>query len=97
MEETGLTVSVKKLLYVNELIKPDENEHMVHFTFLCEPESDKVLVGNDPDHAQQVISDAQFINISKLVQMENFLPEIIRKRLLSDFNQKFSFGVIHLR
>lgn len=63
VEETGLTVAVKELLYVCDYIK--YGNHVVHMTFLVES-NDKKLGKTTPGLDKNIIKSMSFVPISEL-------------------------------
>lgn len=75
-EETGVEVSVRDLLYVNELIKNDI--HAIEFYYLVEKTGGELNLGSDPEVSEQdqVIQDLGFFNRQQLKHM-NTVPDFI--------------------
>lgn len=75
-EETGIEVSVRDLLYVNELIKNDI--HAIEFYYLVEKTGGELNLGSDPEVSEQdqVIQDLGFFNRQQLKHM-NTVPDFI--------------------
>ncbi|MBD3615295.1 MAG: NUDIX hydrolase [Gracilimonas sp.] len=68
-EETGLRVSVVKLMHVNEIIKPPI--HAVEFYYLVQREEGELRLGADPElkEEQQILRDIGFFSRQDLQKM----------------------------
>lgn len=93
-EETGIKVKVGKLIFIDE--NCSQKNPMIHFTYLCKPQNDDLIIGSDPDHKGGVIKDVKYFDISAILKMDNFTPKIMRRYLLTAFKNKFNQGVINL-
>lgn len=81
-EETHLTISPKKLLYVHEFIEPPF--HAVELYYLSEIVSGELQKGTDPELGlgDQQIMECEFVDISHLINFPlypDFLQEEIPK------------------
>ena len=63
-EETGLTVSIDRLLYVCERIEADT--HVIHMTFAVTRQGGRLRVGAEPELGAQVIESAKMIPLADL-------------------------------
>jgi 8-oxo-dGTP diphosphatase len=79
-EETNLSVSVAKRLYINEVIT--ESIHAIEFYYLVKRVSGKLKLGNDPEmnESDQILRDVGFFSKQDLEKME-VAPEFIKKEL----------------
>lgn len=68
-EETGLQVSVVKLMHVNEIIKPPI--HAIEFYHLVQREEGELRLGADPElkEEQQILRDIGFFSRQDLQKM----------------------------
>lgn len=62
-EETGLTVKVKKLLYVCD--KPDSSPPLLHITFLLEQAGGEIALPTN-EHDENPIFDVRFVPVADL-------------------------------
>ena len=86
-EETGIDVEVKKLVYVDQLVT-DKN-HMIFLTYLCHPTSDRLIVGHDPDHKEQVITNTAYLSLDQVEEADNISPPWMSKKLPKDIREGF--------
>jgi 8-oxo-dGTP pyrophosphatase MutT (NUDIX family) len=71
-EEAGLTVRIRRLLYVAELLSPSGKKHALNFIFLGEPvEGDEAIRPS----RYWVIEEPRFIPLHELLELE-LLPAI---------------------
>ena len=75
-EETGLTITVSKLLHINEIV--ENRFHAVEFYYLVEYESGVLNLGNDPELSDkdQILEKIEFKNKEELSSI--FLRERLR-------------------
>ena len=92
-EETGIKVKVGKLIFIDETCS--QQSPMIHFTYLCEPQNDDLILGSDPDQKRDVIKDVKYFDMSDIPKMDNFTPPIMKKYLLIAFKNKFNQRVIN--
>jgi ADP-ribose pyrophosphatase YjhB (NUDIX family) len=85
-EETGLTIKPDRILYISEYDKDDET-HVIEiaFTVIRINTSEEIILGNEPDSSDHIISNYKIIPISEL---EN----IGRGELLALLNNKLKYG-----
>ncbi|MEQ9423688.1 MAG: NUDIX hydrolase [Cyclobacteriaceae bacterium] len=88
-EETGLDISVKSFLFINEFI--DQPLHAMELFFLVEKVDGKLNLGFDPEFEtnDQIIDDIQFHSLNQLKKMN---PENIHVRFrdLQSFDRLWS-------
>lgn len=63
-EETGLVVSVDRLLYVCERIEADT--HVIHLTFLVNRQKGHLACGAEPEAGAQTIKRAKMVPLTEL-------------------------------
>jgi 8-oxo-dGTP diphosphatase len=70
MEETGLTVSIKKFLFVHEFLQPPL--HAIELFFEVERISGQLITGKDPEmeYNNQIIQDVKFISFEEIQRMD---------------------------
>lgn len=91
LEELKIKVKPIKILYINQIISPYDNN--IEFFILCKPEKGKVpKLGIDPERPINNQKLEKFIIISpqKLKTLKNFYPEKLKRILPKDFNENFS-------
>ena len=78
MEETGLDVDVKRLLWHVEEVS-DRGQRFVNF-FLCEMVSGDLVLGEDPEFGkdEQILKDVRFMTCDEVKTLENVYPDYIR-------------------
>lgn len=76
-EETGLEITVIKLLHVHELIK--KSFHTIEFYFLVERTGGELKLGTDPEHTDdaQILHSLRFFSEEEVRDIE-LSPEYIR-------------------
>lgn len=62
---------------------------MIHFTYLCEPLSDKPVPGEDPDQEENVIQDIAYFSPREISELENFLPQEMKRVLKTAIENDF--------
>lgn len=65
-EETGLGVSVERLLYVSERI--EEETHVIHMTFLVTREEGELACGTEPEPDAQAIRSVKLVPLTDLTR-----------------------------
>lgn len=80
VEETGLHVRVRKLLFVSEYVQPPW--HAVDHYFLVELVGGSLVQGNDPELGpdQQMIRDIQFMD-RESIRRSDLVPQFLQERL----------------
>lgn len=68
---------------------------MIHFTFLCEPKNEDLIVGSDPDQKEDRIKDVKYMIINKIINLENFIPKEMKKPLKKVYENNFKQEVIN--
>lgn len=93
LEETGLNVEVKQMLYVSEYLK--SSWHAVEFYFFCTESGGRAKLGSDPelhvDH--QILKNVAWIKEQDLGRLPIFPPFIRRdfNKLISGTNLSLQF------
>ena len=65
-EETGLTVSIDRLLYLCERIEVES--HVIHLTFLVKRQSGHVACGAEPEAGAQAIKSVKMVPLADLAR-----------------------------
>ena len=70
LEETGLTIRVLKLQFVNEFVKPPF--HAIELFFLVERTGGQLQLGSDPesDENNQILEEINFFSFAEIAAME---------------------------
>lgn len=89
LEEVGLRISVKNLLFINESIAPDGSRHGIQFTFLVKKTGGKLSVTQDSR-----LRDAKLFNWADLPSLD-FRPPLA-KPLLRAYKAQFKETPQHL-
>jgi 8-oxo-dGTP diphosphatase len=78
LEETGLTISVNKLVHINEIIQ--DRFHAIEFFFLVNYESGNLKLGSDPEHNEndQILKALSFKSKEDIAG-SNVQPEYLKK------------------
>lgn len=78
-EETNLTVEVRQLIHVNELVR--KPHHAVECYFEVRQVSGKEKLGKDPELSwdRQLLHDLQWISITELTEIDFVPPALIEK------------------
>ena len=81
-EETGLDISVERMLWHVEQLKDDGEQRYVNF-FLAHVTGGDLKLGEDPefDEAGQVLREVRMISPDELPDLENVYPEFLKKEL----------------
>jgi len=81
-EETGLDISVTKLLWHVEEVSEKRGQRFVNF-FLAEVKGGNLCLGADPerDESEQVLRELRFVSREEILRMERLYPEYLRKEL----------------
>ncbi|MEX0719899.1 MAG: NUDIX domain-containing protein [Balneolaceae bacterium] len=79
-EETGLKISVEKLVHINELIEPPF--HAIEFYFLVNRTTGKMSLGTDPEHSdqEQILQKLQFFSQEEIRSIE-VAPDYLKNEL----------------
>lgn len=77
-EETGLDISVGKLVHVNELI--ESQFHAIEFYYLVNKTGGNLKLGNDPEHSaqDQILHNIQFFSEEEINEI-NAAPDFLKK------------------
>jgi 8-oxo-dGTP diphosphatase len=93
LEETGLTIHPKELLFVNEYF--EHPLHAVELFFLVERISGELIKGTDPemDSENQIIHEVRFVSFSEIGNSDSSLFHSLFKtyRYKADFEKKGDF------
>jgi len=85
-EELDAKFTFKKILYIREFIKPDEEEHSLELFVLGGLESYEIKKSkDDPDYKES--HEFVWVDIDKLP--ENLYPVTLTEKLASDFHEGF--------
>jgi len=68
-EETGLDVTVEKLLAIGSTIRPDK-EHEIVLCFLCKPKKGKVILG-EKDHTEY-----KWLTLDEIKKIKNLATSV---------------------
>ena len=82
LEETGISVQVNDLWYVNEYI--NKPWHAIEFYFKCSYESGELLIGTDPERVKQYILDSAFVSLEEFKHLM-IRPTFLKEQLIKDF------------
>ena len=70
LEETGLQIQVKELLFTNEFI--DDNLHAIELFFRVEKKGGALKLGNDPEMGKkQILTDLAFFDENRVINTDN--------------------------
>ncbi len=85
-EETGLTIKTNQILYISEYYK-DANTHVVEIAFTVSrtDKTEKIILGNEPNSSDHIISNYKLIPI-------NELGDIGMEKLASLLDDKLTYG-----
>ncbi|MBN8586966.1 MAG: NUDIX domain-containing protein [Rhodothermia bacterium] len=89
-EETGLHVSVEKLLYISEFI--NKPFHALEYYFLCEKVGGELKTGYDPELQKQVLEKAAYISFDSF-HHHNIRPTFLQEAFNQDLSTGFRQGV----
>ncbi len=81
-EETGLDISVERMLWHVEQLKDDGEQRYVNF-FLADVTGGDLKLGEDPefDEAGQVLREVRMVSPDELPDLANVYPEFLKKEL----------------
>jgi ADP-ribose pyrophosphatase YjhB (NUDIX family) len=82
LEETGLAIRVKRLLWHVEEVSEARGQRFVNF-FLAERTGGGLTLGADPEHdaENQVLREARFLSKKEILALENLYPDYLRSEL----------------
>ncbi len=82
LEETGLVIRVKRLLWHVEEVSEARGQRFVNF-FLAEMTGGSLALGTDPefDGENQVLREARFLSKKEILALERVYPEYLRTEL----------------
>lgn len=83
-EETGLTISVKGLLHINEVV--ENRFHAIEFFYLVEHVKGVLNLGNDPElsNKDQILEKVEFKHKEELKEIE-LSPHYLREQFWVDY------------
>ena len=88
LEETGLRIKAEQILYIGELILPDE--HLLDVMVLAK------RIGGSPSRGKDKgVKALRFVPLKELNRID-FLPREIGKRFEKDWKAGFPEGIVHL-
>jgi ADP-ribose pyrophosphatase YjhB (NUDIX family) len=86
MEETGLVIRVRRLLWHVEEISEKRGQRFVNF-FLAEIAGGRLELGSDPElGAEQVLSGLRFFSKEEMEGIEHVYPEYLRDELWDELS-----------
>lgn len=91
-EETGLTITIDRLLYLVDSVEPQVPQLCYTLYFLAHPVSgQRPVIGFDPERAphQQVLSGARFFTQAELCTVGRVYPEVLREEFWRMLAQGF--------
>lgn len=90
LEETGLTVRIKRLLWHVEEVSEAKGQRFVNF-FLAEKAGGTLGLGSDPEFDQdnQVLREARFLSKKEILSLERVYPEYLRTELWEALEPKY--------
>lgn len=85
-EETGLSISVKELIHVNEVIEPPI--HAIEFYFRVKKTGGNLSLGKDPEsgEAEQILRNIRFFSRNKLKTV-NSQPDFLKSKVWEFFQE----------
>lgn len=95
LEETGLTVQIKRLLWHVEEVSETRGQRFVNF-FLAEKAGGTLGLGSDPEFDQnsQVLREARFLSKKEILSLERVYPEYLRTELWEALEPKYYRNVV---
>lgn len=93
-EECGANFTFKKILYVSDYIKPEENEHSLQIFILGDIDKFKEIEGF-PDEETNGNHCQTWLELSQL-ENYNIKPKSLVKRLLEDYKTNFTGGTNYI-
>lgn len=73
VEELSIDVEIKKLIGVWQFFHAPNNNQVICITYLCEPLSDNIDLGNNPDK-EEIISEYFWITPEEFLKLESDNP-----------------------
>lgn len=82
LEETGLTIRIRRLLWHVEEVSEARGQRFVNF-FLAEKTGGSLSLGADPefDQENQVLREARFLSKKEILGLERVYPEFLKTEL----------------
>lgn len=82
LEETGLAIRIKRLLWHVEEVSPERGQRFVNF-FLAETAGGSLRLGADPELGRngQVLREARFLSKKEILALERVYPEYLKTEL----------------
>lgn len=90
IEETGLEISVGKLMFVSEAIPEDNHRHIINMFFEAEIVGGEIKLGNE-----EILDAVEFIDIDKIDEIKIY--PIIKDELKQYINDGKPLGYIGCR
>ena len=87
LEETGIKIQIKELLYICDRI--EKNIQVVHITFLVKQTGGKIKLGFEPENDANKIHDIQFIKIDELSRYG--FSDIFIQKIKNNFTDKGTY------
>lgn len=94
MEECGANFTFKKVLYVRDYIKPEENEHSLELFILGDIDKFEEIEGF-PDEETKGNHYQTWLELDKLGSY-NIKPKSLVKKLLEDYKKDFSSAINYI-
>lgn len=90
LEETGLQVKIKRLIWHIEEVSPQRGQRFVNF-FLAESVGGELALGSDPEFAadSQVLKEVKFLSRSEIQALERVYPEGMKDALWDALEPKY--------
>ena len=98
LEETGVSVEVRRLIWHVEEVSPERGQRFVNF-FLAEILEGEAVLGQDPefDAEHQVLRELAFFSKEEVMGLPNVYPEILRDEIWAVLDGKPGEPVFRLR
>lgn len=89
LEETGLEIRVKSLLWHVEEVSPERGQRFVNY-FLAEVTGGELGLGKDPefDQENQVLREVRFLSKNEILKLEKVHPAIMKDELWDVLQKK---------
>jgi 8-oxo-dGTP diphosphatase len=84
LEETGISVDVGELWFVNEYI--NSPWHAIEFYFKCSYLEGELVVGKDPELTNQYIINTAFVSFDEFLQL-TLRPPFLKEQLILKWNE----------
>ena len=95
LEETGLVVRIKRLLWHVEEVSEERGQRFVNF-FLAERTGGTLGLGADPefDEDSQVLREVRFLSKKEILGLEKVYPEYLKTELWEALEPKHSLNSV---